>query len=403
MPKRIPPVTDRQLRMAKPAEKDYKIFDGAGLYLLVTTTGGKLWRLKYRLDGKEKTLAFGSYPEISLVDAREKRREARSLIAKVIDPREEKERLKSVAVPSGPTFEEVSREWHQKFKGEWSQVHAQTILDRLEKDVFPYLGNSSIEEMKAPDLLSVLHRIEKRGALDTAHRVRHHCKAVFTYAIATGRAERNIAQDLQGALPPARFNHYAAPTDPGDLAPLLRAIDTYQGSPVVRSALQLSPLFFLRPGELRHAEWIELDLEAAQWNISAEKMKMKLPHIVPLARQAVEILKDLHPLTGRSRYVFPCGRSYLRPMSENAVNAALRRMGFEKGEITGHGFRATARTILDEVLEFRPDFIEHQLAHLVKDPNGRAYNRTAFLPQRREMMQAWADYLDKIKKAPSSK
>lgn len=401
MPRRIAPLADRQIKTAKPAEKDYKIFDGNGLYMLVTPSGGKLWRMKYRFDGKEKTLAFGSYPEISLADAREKRAEARKLVANGIDPQEEKVKLRSVTVSAGASFEEVSREWHGKFKGEWSEVHATTIMDRLEKDVFPYLGARPIEEVRAPELLAVLQRMESRGALDTAHRVRHHCKAVFTYAIATGQADRNIAQDLQGALPPAKFKHYAALTDPKDLAPLLRAIDTYRGSPVVRSALQLAPMFFLRPGELRHAEWSEIDLEAAQWNIPGEKMKMKVPHIVPLARQAVHIFKELYPLTGRSRYVFPCGRSYLRPMSENAVNAALRRMGFDKSEITGHGFRAVARTILDEVMEFRPDFIEHQLAHLVKDPNGRAYNRTAFLPQRREMMQAWADYLEDLKKNPA--
>jgi integrase len=270
-------------------------------------------------------------------------------------------------------------------------------MDRLTKEVFPWVGARSFEEIKAPELLKVLRRMESRGALDTAHRVRNHCSKIFRYAIATGRAERDPAADLQGALPPVKNNHMAAPTDPKLFAPLLRAIDGYEGSFVVKCAMLLAPMLFVRPGELRHAEWAEIDFETAEWNIPSHKMKMKEPHLVPLPCQALKILKTLHPLTGSGKYVFPCHRSPLRCMSENAVNAGLRRLGFEKSEITGHGFRAVARTILDEVLKVRPDFIEHQLAHAVKDPNGRAYNRTAHLEERRKMMQKWADYLDGLK------
>ncbi len=243
----------------------------------------------------------------------------------------------------------------------------------------------------------MLRRIESRGALETAHRVRTICGQVFRYAVATGRTERDPAADLKGALPPYKKSHGAALTDPKDVAPLLMAIDGYQGSFVVKCALQLAGMFFVRPGELRNAEWSEFDLDAGIWSIPAEKMKMKQPHIVPLSRQALEILKSLQMLTGRSRYVFPSNRSSQRPMSNNAILAALRRMGYEKDEMSGHGFRATARTILDEVLHVRPDFIEHQLAHAVRDPNGRAYNRTAHLEERKKMMQLWSDYLDGIK------
>jgi integrase len=267
----------------------------------------------------------------------------------------------------------------------------------LEKEVFPYIGARPVAEITPPELLAVLSRIESRGALGMAHRVRTYCSQIFRFAVATCKAERDIASDLRGALPPVKFGHMAAPTDPKDVAPLLRAIDNYKGFFVVKCALRLAPLLFVRPGELRQAEWAEIDFETRQLNIPGEKMKMKEPHIVPLSRQAVEILLELQPLTGASRYVFPSSRSSSRPMSNNAINSALRRMGFDKSEITGHGFRAMARTILDEVLQVRSDFIEHQLAHAVRDPNGRAYNRTAHLAERRKMMQAWADYLDGLK------
>lgn len=400
MPKRIAPLLDIQVNRAKPKDRDYKIADGGGLYLLITTTGGKLWRMDYRFNNKRKTISFGAYPDLSLADARQRREDAKKLLANDIDPSEMKKSVKQAKTAlNESSFEIVAREWHSKFSSadKWSKPHAATILDRLARDVFPWLGNRPIVEIKAPELLEVLHRIEKRGALDSAHRVRHYCGQVFRYAIATGRAERDVAADLQGALPPVKGGHFSAPTDPKAVAPLLRAIDGFEGSFIVRCALQLAPMLFVRPGELRAAEWSEIDLDSSSWNIPAERMKMKIAHLVPLSRQAVEILKALQPLTRHSRYVFPCQRSPLRCMSENSVNAGLRRMGFEKSEITGHGFRAMARTILDEVLQVRPDFIEHQLAHAVKDPNGRAYNRTAHLAERKKMMQLWADYLDGLK------
>lgn len=398
MPKRIQPLSDIQVKNAKPKDKDCKLSDGFGLHLLVTPTGGKLWRMQYRFADKQKLLSFGSYPAVTLADARQRREDAKKLLANGVDPGEIKKAQKATQSDQDTnTFEVVAREWHSKFAHTWVASHAQHKLERLEKNVFPWIGKRSINEITAPEVLSVLRRIESRGILDTAHRVRFECGQIFRYAVATGRADRDPSADLKGALPPVRNGHFAAPTDPKTVAPLLRAIDDFTGSFVVKCALQLAPMLFVRPGELRHAEWVEIDFEAEEWNIPAGKMKMKIAHLVPLPSQAVEILKALQPLTGNGKYVFPCHRSPLRCMSENAVNAGLRRMGFEKSEITGHGFRAMARTILDEVLQVRPDFIEHQLAHAVKDPNGRAYNRTAHLAERRKMMQTWADYLDGLK------
>lgn len=392
---------DIQVRTAKPKERDYKLSDSDGLFLLVASTGGKRWRYKYRFNGKEKLLALGTYPDISLQEARTKLREARNMLANGYDPGAEKKALKEAIAEQARTkentFENVAREWLGKFSGQWSPSHKRTTQDRLERDVFPWIGNTPVNEIKPPDLLSILRRIEGRGALETAHRVRTICGQVLRYAVATGRAERDSAADLRGALPPVREKHHAALTEPKEVAELLRAIDGIKATLQVKCAMKLAPLLFVRPGELRQMEWAEIDLENTQWNIPAEKMKMKQPHIVPLAEQAVAILKDLQPLTGSGRYVFPCHRSPKRPMSNNAVNAALRRMGYTSDDMTGHGFRAMARTILDEVLQVRPDFIEHQLAHAVRDPNGRAYNRTAHLAERRKMMQTWADYLDGLK------
>lgn len=392
-------LTDVKVRNAKSADKQLKLFDGDGMFLLITPQGGKCWRLKYRYNGKEKLLALGTYPEITLADARQRREDARRLLANGVDPAAVKKAQKAAIVAESENgFEVVAREWHAKFSGAWSPSHAETTLRRMKADVFPVLGDRPIGEIKAPDVLAMLRRIEARGALEVAHRVRTVCSQVFRYAVATGRADSDPTVHLKGALPPYKKSHLAAITDPKEVAPLLRAIDGYHGSFVVKSAMQLAPLVFVRPGELRQAEWSEIDLEAAEWNIPAERMKMKIAHLVPLSTQAVTILRELHALTGRGRYVFPCHRSYARCMSNNAVNAALRRMGFNtQEEITGHGFRAMARTILDEVLGVRPDFIEHQLAHAVRDPNGRAYNRTAHLAERRRMMQLWSDYLDGLK------
>lgn len=398
MPKRIAPLSDIQVRSAKPQAKEYKLLDGFGLYLLVTPTNGKLWRFDYRYGDKRKVVAFGAYPAISLSDARQRREDAKKLLANGIDPGEVKKAQKAATVAETEnSFEIVAREWHSKFSGQWSTGHAETIMDRLTRDVFPWLGNKPVNEVRPVDLLAILRRVEGRGALETAHRIRTICGQVLRYAVATGRAERDFAADLRGALPPTQERHHAALTDPKDVADLLRAIDGFKGTFHVKCALQLAPMLFVRPGELRQMEWAEIDFDAEQWSIPAEKMKMKQAHIVPLAQQAVTILRELQPLTGYGRYVFPCHRSPLRPMTNNAINAALRRMGYASDEMTGHGFRAMARTILDEVLQVRPDYIEHQLAHAVRDPNGRAYNRTAHLVERRKMMQLWADYLDGLK------
>lgn len=391
-------LNDTKIRNAKPREKDYKLFDGDGLFLIVTKKGHKWWRFKYRFDGKEKLLALGTYPERSLIDARTDRDAARRQVAAGIDPNQAKKAQRAAREESNAnSFEVVAREWFAKFSPGWAESHADKIKARLENDLFPWLGDRPISEIKAPELLAALRRIEARGALDTAHRAKQNAGQIFRYAIATGRAERDIAADLKGALPPPKKNHFASITDPKEIAPLLREIEGFRGSFPVKCALLLAPLLFVRPGELRQAEWSEIDIEAAEWNIPASRMKMKEPHLVPLSKQAIKILKELHPLTSNGRYVFPSIRTNTRPMSENTINAALRRMGYTGDEMTGHGFRAMARTILDEVLGFRTDFIEHQLAHAVKDPNGRAYNRTAHLAERRKMMQQWADYLDGLK------
>jgi integrase len=390
-------LSDTKIRSAKISDKQVKLFDGGGLFLLVTPPGGKLWRLKYRYEGKEKLLALGAYPEISLADARQRRDEARKQLANDIDPVAVRKAQKQAVTEETETFEVIAREWHTKFTHTWTTGHATKILSAMTRDLFPWIGARPIKELKALELLTCLRRIESRGTLETTHRVRGLLGQVFRYAVATGRAERDPVTDLRGALPQPNENHHAAITDPKEVAPLLRALDGYSGHFVVKCALRLAPLFFVRPGELRHAEWEEIDLDESVWNIPASKMKMKEPHLVPLSEQAVKILRELQPLTGASKYVFPSGRSFARPMSENAILAALRRMGYDKDTMTGHGFRAMARTILDEVLQVRTDFIEHQLAHAVRDPNGRAYNRTAHLIERRKMMQTWADYLDELK------
>ncbi len=399
-------LTDTAIRNAKPGitptgkatAKPYKMGDTGGLYLEVAPSGGKWWRLKYRHGGKEKRLSLGVYPDVSLKDARQRRDDARKLLANDIDPAENRKAAKAAKVErAGNSFEVIAREWYAKNSPNWAENHGKRILQRFERDLFPWIGGRPIAEITAPELLAVLRRIEERGAVETAHRAHQNCGQVFRYAIATGRAERDPSPDLKGALPPVKEKHLAAITDPKAIGALLRAIDDYQGQFVTKCALRLAPLVFVRPGELRKAEWIEFDLDKAEWNIPAERMKMREPHLVPLAAQAVAILRELHSLTGGGKYVFPGARTTKRPMSDNAILAALRRMGFAKDEMSGHGFRAMARTVLDEVLQVRPDYIEHQLAHAVRDPNGRAYNRTAHLDERRKMMQLWADYLDKQK------
>ncbi|MEN6421308.1 MAG: integrase arm-type DNA-binding domain-containing protein [Smithella sp.] len=402
MPKRIVPLSDVKILKAKPLEKNYTMFDGYGLFIVITPPGGKLWRFKYVFDGKPQLLALGSYPEVSLQQARYQREEARKQLAAGLNPGDIKKARKLAA--EGDNFKTVAKEWFNIFSDGWTEKYANKISQCFENNIFPLIPEKRpIAELKPRDILEVLRFAERRGVLDTAHRVRALCGQVFRYAVATDRAERDITQDLRGALPKTMVNHFAAVTDPRAAAALLRAIDGYDGSFVVQSALKLAPLFFVRPIELRTGEWAEVNFREALWIIPREKMKMRKisdnDHVVPLCTQAITILKELVKLTGSGRYMFPAAIGKDRPMSENAILTALRRMGYEESEMTGHGFRAMARTMLDEVLHFRPDIIEHQLAHAVRDPNGRAYNRTTHLPERREMMQRWADYLDEIKKA----
>ena len=391
-------LTDTAIRKAKPGAKPAKLADSGGLYLLLRPDGARWWRWDYRrpVTGKRNTLSLGTYPETGLADARARHAEARKALAAGIDPGEQRKAEKAAGLErAGNSFEVVAREWLAKQT--WVPGYRDKVDAWLVNDVFPYIGGKPVAEVTAPDFLRVARRIEERGAVESAHRILQNCGQVMRYAIATGRADRNPVADLKGALTTAEGRHHAAITDPLALGGLLRAIEGYSGDPVTRAALKLSGLLFVRPSELRHAEWQEIDLDKAEWNIPAGKMKMRQPHLVPLCDQAVTILRELHPLTGRGQYVFPGARSPRRPMSNNAINAALRRMGYDTDTMTAHGFRATARTLLDEVLGYRPDYIEHQLAHAVRDPNGRAYNRTAHLAERRKMMQGWADYLDSLR------
>lgn len=391
-------LSDVVIRKAKANGKTQRLTDGLGLYLEITPTGSKLWRQKYRFGGKEKRLAHGSYPEVTLAQARVRRDEARRLLASGVDPSAHRKAEKLAGEErAANSFEVVAREWFAKFSQRWAKSHSDKILSRLENDLFPWLGGRPVAEIEAPELLRCLRRIEARGALETAHRVLQNAGQVFRYAVATGRADRDPTGALRGALTPWKPEHYPAPTDTKAVGALLRAIDGYTGALPARTMLRLAPLLFVRPGELRQMEWAEIDFAAKEWNIPAHKMKMREPHLVPLSKQAIALLAELQPLTGRRTYVFPGGHDPKKPMSENAINSALRRMGYDKTTMTAHGFRAIARTLLDEELHFRPDYIEHQLAHAVKDPNGRAYNRTSHLAERRKMMQAWADYLDALK------
>ena len=389
-------LTDTLVRSTKPRDKPFKLFDERGLFLLVAPGGGKWWRLKYRFGGKEKLLSLGVYPDVSLKAARERRDEARRLLANGTDPGQNRKAGKAAQQErAANSFEVVGREWYARMTPVWVEHHRNRIIRRFERDIFPWIGGRAISELTASDVLSTLRRIESRGALHTAHRALQNCSQVFRYAVATGRAERDPTSDLRGALPPVKGTHFAAVTEPDDVGKLLRVLDGYQGTLVVVSALKLAPLVFVRPGELRKAEWADIDFDNAQWGFRVTKTDK--PHIVPLSSQALEILRDLYALTGTGRFVFPGARSNARPMSDNAVLAAMRRMGVTKEEMCGHGFRAMARTILDERLGFRVDVIEHQLAHAVKDANGTSYNRTAHLEDRRKMMQTWADYLGQLK------
>ncbi|MGB7479068.1 MAG: integrase arm-type DNA-binding domain-containing protein [Burkholderiaceae bacterium] len=393
-------LTDTFIRQVKHsgAPSGEKYADGQGLYLLVKA-GGKYWRMDYRYAEKRKTLALGVYPAVTLAKARKRRDEARELLADGIDPGEAKREDKQAkAIAAAHTFEKVARQWLQKTAADRAASTQEKITTWLEKDVFPTIGKKPISTIGPRDVLATVQKMEARGAIDSAHRVKQICGQVFRFAVATGAAERDVTADLKGALAAVPKSNYAAITEPKQAGDLLRSIHAYAGHPYAAAALKLSPLVFVRPGELRSAEWAEIDLDAAEWRIPGSKMKMGNDHMVPLSAQAVEILRGIHLLTGHGKYVFPSIRTGERCMSENTINAALRGMGYSKEVMTAHGFRAMARTIMDEVLGERVDLIEHQLAHAVKDPNGRAYNRTAHLPARRNMMQRWADYLDKIRK-----
>jgi len=390
------PLTDTAIRNAKPGEKPVKLADEKGLFLLITPAGARYWRQKYRFGGKEKLLSHGVYPEVTLKEARERRDEARKLLSNGVDPGGAKKAEKASRVlQSANSFEALAREWLENRRDSVTEGQTVKTLAIFENDVFPWLGNTPVAEVDAPSVLSVITRIDQRGARYTAHRAKQRISQVMRYAIATGRASRDPCPDLKGAIPPTRETHMPAITDPAAVGEMLRAFDGFKGTFVVKCALEIAPRVFVRPGELRKAEWPCFDLDKAEWRFLVTKTKTD--HLVPLAGQVVALLRELHALTGRGRYVFP-GRDPQRPMSEAAVNAALRRMGYDtKTEITGHGFRAMARTILHEELHFKPEVIEHQLAHKVPDALGSAYNRTKFLAERRTMMQQWSDYLDKLK------
>lgn len=378
-----------------PNGEKYTDFDG--LYLHVKSAG-KYWRLNYRYAGRQKTLALGVYPHVSLAQARRRTEEAHKALAEGIDPTAVRRSAKADRIVEAlNTFEVLARQWQMKISGMRSASTRKKIGNWLEHDVFPLIGKMPVATIRPRDILRVVQRVEARGAIDSAHRIKQVCGQILRFGVAMDLVERDVTVDLRGALAPVPRTNYAALTEPKDVAVLLRAIYQYDGQVTTVAALKLAPMLFVRPGELRAAQWDEIDLDAAEWRIPAHKMKMKIEHMVPLSTQAVAILRALHRATGEGRFVFPSLRSHDVCMSENTVNAALRYLGYPKEVMTGHGFRATARTILDEVLEERVDLIEHQLAHTVIDPNGRAYNRTAHLPARRAMMQRWSDYLDKLR------
>ena len=392
-------LTDTGIRKVKPGVKPTRIFDGGGLYLQVSPAGAKLWRLKYRFGGKEKLLAFGAYPAVSLAGARDRRDQARKLLADGIDPGEQRKATKAVrAGLAANTFEVIGREWYAKTAPKLADNTKAKLLTFLEKDVFPWIGARPIGDIVAADLIKVIERIEQRGAMDIARRVHNYMGRIFRYAVGRGLVSRDPSRDieLKDILPPEDVQHHASVTDPKAVGGLLRAIDGFTGAFTTRCALRLASLVFVRPGELRHAEWTEFDFDKAEWRIPAGKMKMKEQHIVPLSAQAMAVLREIQPLTGQGRYVFPSVRGGARPMSDNTVNAALRRLGYAKDEMTGHGFRSMASTLLHE-LGLPHAVIERQLAHGERNKVSAAYNFAEHLPERRKMMQQWADYLDKLR------
>jgi integrase len=387
-------LTDVAIRKAEPRTKPYRLFAGDGLYLEVATTGAKYWRMKYRYAGKEKRLAFGVYPAVSKAEAVKRCAAARALLRDGRDPSLDRQAERQRAIlESTNTFAAIAREWLSKQSGltATTKQKAHWMLDLASE-----LGTVPVAKLTAPTILATLRKIEARGTIETAHRVKQRIGAVIRYAVATGRAERDPTADLRGALTPITSTPRAALTEPGDVAELLRAIDGYSGQLATHAALRLAPMLFARPGNLRAMEWAELDLDAGEWRIPAGKMKMREPHVVPLPAQAIAILRELQLLTGYGRYCFPSLRTADRPMSENTINAALRRLGYDKNTMTGHGFRALASTRLNE-LGWAPDVIERQLAHAERNKVRAVYNRAQYMAERRKMMQAWADYLDALR------
>jgi integrase len=389
-------LTDLSVRTAKPGEKARKLADEKGMYLLIQSSGAKLWRMDYRFDTKRKTLALGTYPETSLAQAREKRDEARKLLAQDIDPSAQRKQDKAERRDAqANTFEAITRDWMKVRGKEWSEGYASKTKACMERHAFPVIGSKPIKSITAPELLTMLRAIEKRGTVDMAHRIQQHCGAVFRYAISTGLADADPTPSLHGALSTVKAKHYAALTDPKDFAELLRAIDEYRGEVTTRIAMLMLAYTFQRTKEIRFAEWAQFDFDAALWRIPKEVMKMREAHIVPLSKQVIGHLRELHCLTGTGRLLFPSMTNRDRPISENTVTYALARMGF-KGQMTGHGFRSVASTILNEQ-GYRHDVIERQLAHSEQNQVRAAYNRAEYLPERKKMMKEWADYLDKLK------
>ena len=404
---------DVTIKSIQPKKTMFRVNDGDGLYLLVKPDGAKWWRFDYTIGGKRKTLSLGVYPDTKLSAARKNADKAREWVAAGADPSDirkagkagkaqqakalEAERRIDEGLAAAGSFEDVAREWATVPTSKRSEKQTERIIGWMEKDIFPWMGRRPLNEITTPEIDVTIQRIVDRGALDIARRVLWNCGRIFRYAAKKGYSQGDPTARLCEYMPSKKVEHHAAIIEPKAVGELLRAIDGYQGYFVTKCALRIAPMVFVHPGELRKAEWAEIDLDKVEWNIPAERMKMREPHLVPLSTQAVELLRELRALTGDGRYVFPGARTKGRPMSDNAILAALRRMGFAKDEMSGHGFRAMARTILDEVLQVRPDYIEHQLAHAVRDPNRRAYNRTAHLVERRKMMQQWADYLGKLK------
>ena len=390
-------LSDTQLRNMKATGKAQKISDGGGLYLHLSPAGGKLWRMAYRFEGKQKTVCFGAYPALSLKEAREKRDESKALLARGIDPSLHKQAAKAASIAeTANAYEVVAREWHAKYAPGWTESNAERVLARQAKDVFSFIGKRPIAQISAPELLAVLRKVEERGALDTAHRILQDTSRIFRYAIATGRAERDPGADLKGALPVPRKGHFSTIVDTKEIGQLLRDIDAYSGNLIVRAALRLAPYVFVRPGELRKAEWSEFDLENAEWRIPAKRMKMRVLHIVPLSRQVLGILHDLHPYSGDGLYLFPSVRAKSAPISDMTLLAGLRRLGYSKEQMTVHGFRSLASTLLNEQ-GYNKDWIERQLAHGERNSVRASYNYAEYLPERHKMMQAWADFLDSLR------